>query len=137
MLLLFLEEYVICQYCKDSLAKDRDILMKHCKECPKAHRSGGKTYRYMCFKCSYHTQFNGHFSDHIKRHIRLKSFGCAYCSYVGLTRTVVRTHMVYKHSNATRLHCQFCNYASKLESQLKFHVRTKHINAIDFTMRDE
>ncbi|KAI5742183.1 hypothetical protein M8J77_004127 [Diaphorina citri] len=118
-------EDCVCQYCNEMLSGERLALVSHARLCSGVTRPD-KSFTYVCYKCNYHTQFTGHFSDHILRHLRLKKYGCPYCPFRAVTRTVVKSHMIYRHSNVKRMECQFCNFTSKLSSQIKFHVRHKH-----------
>lgn len=123
----------VCQYCHEHLPKDRVALMTHAKLCVMVSRPV-KSYRFVCYTCSYHTQFSNRFSDHIKHHIKAKNFGCPYCPYTAVTQSTVKKHMIVRHSNAPRKKCEFCNFTSKLKGQMNFHVKTKHR---DLFMNDE
>uniref|UniRef100_A0A8D8SDX3 Zinc finger protein 407 n=2 Tax=Cacopsylla melanoneura TaxID=428564 RepID=A0A8D8SDX3_9HEMI len=117
---------VTCQFCDKEVQKERYPLILHARTCTMVARPDKPAYRYVCYKCDYHTQFTGHMSDHIKRHLNVKNYACPYCKFVATTRNSVKSHLIYRHSNVEKLECQFCNYSTKLNSQLKFHVRRKH-----------
>lgn len=122
--------FSVCQYCKESLSMDINEIKNHGQLCTLVDRPN-KSYRFVCYKCPYHSQFLHRMLNHLKIHLKVKNFGCPYCPYRSSSKTVVKSHLIYKHSNVERMECQFCDYGTKLKSQLKYHVRHKHSDVIN------
>lgn len=66
--------------------------------------------------------------DHVKVHIGDKKHQCPYCLFRGVTRTAIKSHIMYRHANVPKMECPFCNYSTKLKGQLNYHLRHKHKN---------
>ena len=56
-------------------------------------------------------------SDNVKRH------PCDQCDYQAKSKTILKKHKIYRHSDVYEFPCHLCNHKFKTQARLKYHVK--------------
>ncbi|XP_026683071.1 zinc finger protein 82-like [Diaphorina citri] len=73
-------------------------LIEDCETCPETTRPTSK-YRFVCFECTYHTQFRHSMQYHIRTHTGEKPFKCSNCKYESKSSDHLKRHFKIVHSD--------------------------------------
>lgn len=102
------------------------------------------TYKYNCLACDFHTNYNSLWERHIatqlhqtgKRKTRVdkkRLDKCPYCDYTSKINTILKQHILIKHSTKKQkqkefpYYCKKCNYGSFAKPSYERHLLTnKH-----------
>lgn len=91
---LVLTDNVECRFCSVSLPRCTQTLISHKKQCSikvkfdKVH---------ICFICDYESDVSSDMKRHIRAHLGVKPFKCAYCSFSATQRQNLKKHILSVH----------------------------------------
>lgn len=99
-------------------------MIDHCRHCPNVTRTDKK--KFVCFACSYATQYACYIKTHVMTHTGDKPFACSFCDYTCNQSSNLQTHLRI-HKTDRMYSCGKCSYQTPSLADLKLHLKNMHL----------
>lgn len=113
-----------CVHCAEPISNEMTEMIDHCRHCPNVTRTDKK--KFVCFACSYATQYACYIKTHVMTHTGDKPFACSFCDYTCNQSSNLQTHLRI-HKADKMYSCGKCSYQTPSLADLKLHLKNMHL----------